>query len=468
MGFIDNSHHSKYNNWYMSILKSIRDGIKPTQVLTYGFLSVILIGALLLMLPISTNNGGLTLLQAIFTATSATCVTGLVVVDTGTYFTSFGQLVILIMIQLGGLGFMTFATFLFIALGKKISLKERMTMAESLGESRLQGIVKLAVNILKLTFLLELFGAFLLSFRFIPIYGLTKGIWYSIFHSVSAFCNAGFDLIGGYASFTSYNGDPLFMLTIMSLVIIGGLGFAVIVDVFRKRSFMKLRVHSKVVLVMTLVLIISGTVLFYLFEYDNPSTLANLNFPQQLLASAFQSVTTRTAGFNTIDQFSLTDSSKLLSVILMFIGGAPSGTAGGIKVSTIAVMFFITISLIRRHGDVEIFEKRLSVGIIRKAVSIFIIALTVLIIAVMMISSVENGTLVGQSGFLNILFETASAIGTVGLSTGVTLQASNLTLMIMCALMFLGRVGLLTVVFALGSRAGESRIKYPEEDVMVG
>ena len=452
----------------MEKLKDMWKGVTPAQVLPIGFLAVILVGTALLMLPISTYNGNLSFLQAIFTATSATCVTGLVVVDTGTYFTSFGQVVILLMIQLGGLGFMTVATFFFIAMGKRISLKERITMAESLGESRLQGVILLALNVLKMTFLLEFIGAFLLSFRFIPLYGFFKGIWFSIFHSISAFCNAGFDLIGNYASFTGFVTDPLIGFTIISLIILGGLGFAVIVDVIRKKNFINLKIHTKMVLIMTVVLIVSGTLLFLLFEFNNPQTLGNLSFPQKLMASTFQSVTTRTAGFNTISQIGLTDASKFLSVILMFIGGSPAGTAGGIKTSTVAVLVMVTVALIRRHSDVEAFRKRVGIYAIRKALTIFLIALTTLIIAVMIISTNEQATLVGQAGFLNQLFEATSAIGTVGLSTGVTANASTVTLIVIIFLMFLGRVGLLTVVFALGSKLEESRIKYPEEDVMVG
>ncbi|MDD3924887.1 MAG: TrkH family potassium uptake protein [Erysipelotrichaceae bacterium] len=452
----------------MEKLKNMWTGVKPVQVLPIGFLAVILIGAFLLMLPISVEGDNLSFLQAIFTATSATCVTGLVVVDTGTYFTSFGQFVILLMIQLGGLGFMTVATFLFIAMGKRISLKERMTMAESLGESRLQGIIKLAINVLKMTFLLEFIGALLLSIRFIPLYGLFKGVWYSLFHSVSAFCNAGFDLIGNYTSFTGFVSDPIINFTVMFLVIIGGLGFAVIVDVIRKRSFVNLRIHTKLVLIMTGVLIFGGSLLFLLLEFNNPETLGVLSFPQKILAATFQSVTTRTAGFNTISQIGLTDASKFLSIIFMFIGGSPAGTAGGIKTSTVAVLVMIVFSLMRKHDDVEAFKKRVSINVLRKSLAIFFIALTTLIIAVMIISTGEKGTIVKDVGFLNQLFEATSAIGTVGLSTGVTGNATSLTLSVLIVLMFLGRVGLLTVVFALGSKAEESRIKYPEEDVMVG
>ncbi|MEA5026699.1 MAG: TrkH family potassium uptake protein [Erysipelotrichaceae bacterium] len=452
----------------MKKLRHIREVIKPTQILAIGFFTVILTGALLLMLPISTNSGHLSFLDAFFTATSATCVTGLVVVDTGTYFTFFGQVIIILLIQLGGLGFMTVATFLFIASGKRISLKERMTMAESLGESQLQGVLKLALNILKVTFLVEFLGALLLAIRFIPTYGTATGIWYSVFHSISAFCNAGFDLIGRYMSFTGYVSDPLLSLTIMALIIIGGLGFGVVMELFRKKNLRNLRVHSKIILTMTVVLILGGTVLFLLFEYSNPLTLGKLPFWDKVLAASFQSVTTRTAGFNSIDQLAMHDSSKLLSVMLMFIGGSPAGTAGGIKTSTIAVLFLITKALIKNRSDVEAYGKRLGNSILRKALAIFLIGLTALIVAVIIISINEQNTLVGQSGFLNQLFEAVSAIGTVGLSTGITGNASDLTLIVLCILMFMGRVGLLTIAFAFGSKSEESYLKYPEEDILVG
>ena len=452
----------------MKTLRSFKDAISPTQILPIGFLTIILFGTIILMLPISTNNGSLSFLNALFTATSATCVTGLVVVDTGTYFTTFGQSVILALIQFGGLGFMTVATFLFIALGKKISLKERMTMAESLGETQLTGILRLALNILKVTFFIEIIGACALAIRFIPLYGAIKGIWYSIFHSVSAFCNAGFDLIGNYASFTAFVTDPLLCFTIIALIIIGGLGFGVVMDVYRNHKFSALRAHSKLVLCVTAFLLLAGTILFLALEYNNPNTIGNLGFLDKLMASFFQSVTTRTAGFNTIDQLSLTDSSKMISIVLMFIGGAPAGTAGGIKITTIAVLILVVRALIKNRTDIEVFKRRLPKSIISKSLAIFLIGISALMVAVMIISTNEQFTAVGQAGFLNQLFEVASAMGTVGLSTGVTGNASELTKVVLCVLMFMGRVGLLTIAFALGSKSDKSVIKYPEEDILVG
>lgn len=452
----------------MKTLRNFKEAISPTQILPIGFLTIIIFGTIILMLPISTNNGSLSFLNALFTATSATCVTGLVVVDTGTYFTVFGQSVILALIQFGGLGFMTVATFLFIAVGKKISLKERMTMAESLGETQLTGILRLALNILKVTFLIEIAGACILAIRFIPIYGSGKGIWYSIFHSVSAFCNAGFDLIGNYASFTAFVTDPLLCFTIIALIIIGGLGFGVVMDVYRNHKFSALRAHSKLVLCVTAFLLLAGTILFMTFEYNNPNTIGNLGFLDKLMASFFQSVTTRTAGFNTIDQLRLTDSSKMISIVLMFIGGAPAGTAGGIKITTIAVLILVVRALIKNRTDIEVFKRRLPKTIFSKSLAIFLIGMAALMVAVIIISTNEQFTAVGQAGFLNQLFEVASAMGTVGLSTGVTGHASELTKVVLCVLMFMGRVGLLTIAFALGSKSDKSVIKYPEEDILVG
>ena len=300
-----------------------KKGIRPVAILPLGFLGLILVGTVLLSLPAATvDRTSIGVFDAWFTATSASCITGLIVTDTAATFSMFGQVVIIMLIQCGGLGFMTMATLLFLSVRKRISLKERLTIAESLGENKLSGIVRLGRNAAIITFGCELIGAALLSIRFIPMLGLSKGIWYSVFHSISAFCNAGFDLMGRvtgeYSSFTALHGDLLVNLTLIGLIIIGGLGFAVIMDLGAFRRTRHLSIHTKLVLFTTLVLVAAGALLFFVFEYNNSGTMQAMGVGEKALASLFQSVTCRTAGFNTVDQASLTDSSKLLSSMLMF------------------------------------------------------------------------------------------------------------------------------------------------------
>lgn len=445
-----------------------KKGISPIRFLPLGYLCVILLGTLLLSLPIAVYGSRLTFFEALFTSTSASCVTGLVVVDTGTKFTFFGQFVLLLLIQLGGLGFMVVATAFFMALKRKrISLKERMTLAESMGEDRLQGVVNLAKMALKLSLTIEAVGAVLYSIRFIPDFGFAKGVWYSIFHSVSAFCNAGFDLIGNYSSFTSYVSSPIVNITTMMLIILGGLGFAVLMDLLEKpkRKHIHFRLHTKVVLRASFILLFTGALIFFALEYNNADTIGEMSIPQKIMASLFQSTTCRTAGFNTIDQNGLTDASKLISVILMFIGGAPAGTAGGIKVTTIAVILISVRSFIQGFEDDESFGRRLSRNAVRRAICIFIIGFLVLILSVLAISVAESPI---KHTFLNKLYEVASALGTVGLTVGVTAEASFVTQIILCILMYTGRVGILTLALAFGGKEVSSKIRYPEEDMMVG
>ncbi len=448
--------------------KAYKKGISPIRLLPLGYLAVILIGTLLLMLPAAVHGESLSFYQALFTSTSASCVTGLIVVDTGTKFTFFGQLIILLLIQLGGLGFMVVATAFFMALRrKKMSLKERMTLAESMGEERLQGIVSLALMALKLSLSIEAVGALLYSTRFIPDFGFAKGVWYSIFHSVSAFCNAGFDLMGNYASLTSYVSSPIINVTTILLIVLGGLGFSVLMDLLEKpkRKHIHFRLHTKVVLRAYFVLLFAGALIFFVLEYNNAATMDEMSIWQKIMASLFQSTTCRTAGFNTIDQNGLTDASKLISSVLMFIGGAPAGTAGGIKVTTIAVILISVRSFIRGSEDDESFGRRLPRSTVRRAICIFTIGFLVLILSVLAISVAEQQ---GTHTFLNQLYEVASALGTVGLTVGVTAEASVATQMILCILMYVGRVGILTLALAFGGKEVSSKIRYPEEDMMVG
>lgn len=447
-------------------LKSIR----PIQVLPLGFFCIILIGTFLLMLPAaSANHMPLNFHDAFFTATSATCVTGLVVVDTGTYFSTFGQVVILMMIQIGGLGFMSITTLLFMALRKKISLRERITIAESFNHDRIQGVVKLGINAMKVTFTIELIGAILLSFRFVPLFGAGKGIWYSLFHSISAFCNAGFDLMGDFASLTAFTGDYLVNIVIMLLIVFGGLGFAVITDILYYRSFSRFRLHTKLVLTTTAALIVLGTIFFLATEYNNPKTLGPLPADQKVLASVFQSITTRTAGFNTIDQFAMRDTSKLMSILLMTIGAAPAGTGGGIKVTTFALVLLGVWSVIRGKNYVNFFGRRASWLQVRRALAVAVLFIGALLITVILISYIETDNVAGTLGLENQFFEAASAFGTVGLSTGVSTQLTTVSRYLLSIAMFMGRVGPLTMMLAFaGKKNSNNHIQYPEEYIMVG
>lgn len=452
-------------------MQKAKMGLKPINVLPLGFIVVILTGALLLMLPFARKSGpSLSFLDALFTATSATCVTGLVVADTGTYFSMFGQVVILLLIQLGGLGLMTMSMILFTFTGRKISLHDRMSMAEGLGEGRLQGVVRLARGALLVTGLFELVGAVLLSFRFIPQYGPVKGLWFSIFHSVSAFCNAGFDLIGGYRSFTGYSHDPYMMFVLMALIISGGLGFGVILNMRHTRDMRRLRLHSKLVLSGTVLLIVLGTLAFFWIEYDNPNTIGNMSLFDKILNSMFQSVTLRTAGFNTIDQLTLQDASKGIGIMLMLVGGGPAGTAGGLKITTVLTLLLAARAYIRGQFETEAFGRTIPLEQVRRALTITLLGVLFLFGMATMLSFSEQDMPAASLGLLNQLYESTSAFCTVGVSTGVTLATTHVTRVILIILMYAGRVGLLTVAMSLveSTSKKEPVLHYPQEDILIG
>ncbi len=417
--------------------KRYHKGISPIRILPLGFLCVALTGTLLLMLPIASRGEPLSFFDALFTATSASCVTGLVVVDTGTHFTLFGQIVILALIQMGGLGFMTAATLLFRATRRRISLRSRMTLAESFGEDRLQGIIHLCISAAKYTFFIEACGAALLCLRFVPDYGL-HGVWLSVFHSVSAFCNAGFDLMGGFSSLTRYVGDPLVNFTIMALIVTGGLGFSVIAELREQRRFSRLSMHAKLVLLASGALILFGAVLFLVFEAGNPATMGGLTAPQKALAALFQSVTCRTAG-----------------------------TAGGIKVTSVAVLLLTAHACIRNHRDTELFGRRLSAVSVRRALCLAIIAVLVLSAALIGITLAEQHSHANLD-FLDFFFEATSALGTVGLTAGLTVSASTFTRALLCAMMYLGRAGIMTIALAIGGRTDDPAVRYPEGNILIG
>ncbi len=453
----------------------LKFNLKPTQILVLGFLFLIIIGTILLNLPIATyNNQSIGFIDALFTATSAVCVTGLVVVDTFDFWSPFGKVVILILIQIGGLGFMTFATMFFIMMGRKIRLKERLIIQEALNQYTLSGMVRLTKNVVLGTLLIEGIGALLLAIRFVPQYGL-KGVFMSIFHSVSAFCNAGFDIIGN-SSLTPYVGDVIINITIILLIILGGLGFTVWIDVIRvmkakyannygfKRTFQKFTLHTKIVLVLTFSFIVIGFILFFLLESGNPNTLGPLSMKDKILGSLFQSITPRTAGFNTMPLDEMNHASKFLTILFMFIGGSPAGTAGGVKTVTVGVIILSVISVIRGKERTEAFDRSIPETIIKRALAVVTIGITVVITVTMILSVTEVGT-----SFMDIFFESVSAFATVGLTLGTTSSLTTIGKIIISITMFIGRLGPVTMALAFSMRGkSKTNIKRPEEKVMVG
>ncbi|WP_243139949.1 TrkH family potassium uptake protein [Romboutsia faecis] len=446
------------------------NSMDPAKVMVIGFAAVVLFGAFLLNLPMATKSGeSIGLLDALFTATSAVCVTGLVVVDTATYWSHFGQIVIITLIQIGGLGFMTIATMFALLTKKKINLRERLLIQESLNQKDLSGMVKLTRYVILITFLIEGIGAILLSFTFIPQFGLGRGIWYSIFHAISAFCNAGFDLMGSvsgpFTSLTSYVDNFMIVMTISALIILGGIGFPVMLDVIRTKKASRLNMHSKIVIVTTAILIGIGSIFIFVVEFNNPKTLGTLSFPGKLLASFFQSVTTRTAGFNTIDLTLIKESSLFVMMILMFIGASPASTGGGIKTTTLASLVITVRSFISGKGDIEVYERRISGGTITKAIGIFFIATALVVFGTLALSLTDEGFTLVECGF-----EIVSAIATVGLSIGGSPNLTTMGKVVVMIAMFIGRVGSLTIFVALLSKGARKKppVRYPEGKIIVG
>ncbi|MDF2856738.1 MAG: V-type sodium synthase subunit [Neobacillus sp.] len=436
----------------------------PPRILVLGFSLIIFIGTVLLTLPSATIDGqGLPIMNAIFTATSATCVTGLVVVDTGTTFTIFGQLVILSMIQVGGLGFMTFATLFALILGKRITLRERIVLQESLNILSLDGIVKLVKQIFLFTIVIELMGAMMLSTRFSLDMSLGRAIYFGIFHSISNFNNAGFDLMGEYKSLTNYVADPAVSLTISSLIILGGLGFIVMNELFVYRQVKRLSMHTKVVLLTSAILLIIGTIGILVFEFSNDKTLKPLSLIGKVLSSFFQSVSSRTAGANSLAISELNQSSQFLIVFLMFIGASPGSTGGGIKTTTFTTLIGAVWSQIRGKQDVVFFRQRIEYEIIYKAITVTFSGLFLVVLTTMLLTITEQG-----KDFLMLLFEATSAFATVGLSMGVTPDLTPIGKTIIIVAMFAGRVGPLTVAYAVTVRKNADVFKYPKGKIMIG
>ena len=428
-----------------------------TQTIALGFFLIIALGTFFLLLPISSRGPKpISFLSALFTATSATCVTGLVVCDTYQTWTIFGQGVILILIQVGGLGFMTIATQFFLVMRRRIGLRARETLSESLNQTHIGGIVRLTKKIILGTLFCEGIGAALLAIRFIPKLGFGKGLFAAIFHAVSAFCNAGFDLMGqeeAYASFVSFSADPLVNITVMLLIIIGGLGFLVWDDItVYKTHFRRYHLHSKIVLSTTAILIFGGAGLFYLFEAH--ATGAQMGQGERILTAFFSSVTARTAGFNTVDTAALSEASKLLTILLMFIGAAPGSTGGGVKVTTITVLLLYATSYARHNRGTEVFGRQLPDLTLRKAASVFFTNLLLALVAGLIICGVQN------LSAIDVLFETFSAIGTVGMTTGITRELNALSRGIILFLMYCGRVGSLSFAMALAEKKRHRRFAH--------
>ncbi len=445
----------------MAVLRSVKEKLSSFQIIILGFAGVILLGALMLMLPFSTKTGEVTTFgNALFTSVSAVCVTGLVVVDTASHWSFFGQLIVLSLIQIGGLGVITVASFLVMLAGRKISIMQRQTMQNAISAPQLGGIVKLTRFIFKISFVVEVSGTVLLLPVFVPRYGI-EGIWMSLFHSVSAFCNAGFDLMGNktgqFSSLTSFSGNGYLSLVISALIVIGGIGFVTWKDVSSKRTaFKEYRMQTKVIIVTTAVLLIIPAIIFFYTEY------ADKTLSERIYLSIFQAVTPRTAGFNTADYSSMSDVGQAITMVLMLIGGSPGSTAGGMKTTTIAILVANSIAVFGSRPNAHFFGRRIEDDIVKNASTILFMYTSFALGAAIVLSFIE------KLPMETCMFETFSAIGTVGLSLGITPHLSDISKLILMALMFFGRVGGLTIIFAAFSHKDKSTLKYPMENIIVG
>lgn len=440
--------------------------LSSSQIILLGFLGVIAVGTLILMLPWArAGAGGAPFLDALFTATSAVCVTGLITNDTATYWSAFGQCVILCMIQIGGLGVITVAVFITKLSGRKIGLMQRSTMQEAIAAPQMGGIVRTTGFILKTVAVIEVLGAVALMPVMIPEFGIGKGLWYSLFHSISSFCNAGFDLMGvkePYSSLTSYTGNGLVNVVVMLLIVVGGIGFLTWDDVKRNRLHLRrYRMQSKVVLSVTCALILLPAVYFFLKEYNLP-VWEGMTLGEKVFASLFQSVTTRTAGYNTVDLTLLTEPGQMIMIILMLIGGSPGSTAGGMKVTTFAVLFATAIAVFKRRPNAHIWGRRIPNDTAHYAATVLVMYISLFLVGGIFIGCAENIPI------LPALFEAASAIGTVGITLGITPELCAASKLVLIVLMFLGRVGGMTIVYAALSTKHPYVSEFPQEKIMVG
>ena len=445
-----------------------RRRIRPERILGLGFLAVILIGGMVLALPVCGAGGRSVGIRAgMFTATSAVCVTGLSIVDAGTQLSTIGQITLLVLIQLGGLGFMSFATVIMAALGKRMSLRGRLLLRDSMNQTSLQGIMRLSLSFFLMALVIETLGALLLMTRLIPLYGAGKGTWYSFFTAISAFCNAGFDVFGDWRSLTAFQQEPAILMTLAALIILGGLGFSVILECMHCRlHFRKLSVHAKLVLLTTAGLLVAGTVITLFLESGN--TLADLPAAHRVFNSFFQSVTLRTAGFASVDQAALTDVSKLLGCLWMFIGASPASTGGGIKTTTAVMLGLLVWNVIRGSERINVFGREISQDTARRSMTIAFIGMAMVFLCACLIGVLEQGR---GKAMIDILFETVSAFSTTGLSSVGTANLTPASQWLLMPLMYLGRVGPLTLAFALARHSESStgsRVRYPEEKIMIG
>ena len=444
-----------------------RRRFSPMQIIAVVFAAIILVGALLLTLPVASRDGvSCGFRPALFTATSATCVTGLIMYDTWTQWSGFGQIVILCMIELGGLGFMTAASFVIFLFRKKVGLKQRMVMAQALSLTDMEGVVKLQTVVLCGSLLVQLTGAVILAARFWTEYGWVRAIRWGVFHSVSAFCNAGFDIFGVLQPGTSlmvFNNDPVVLLTLGMLIAVGGLGFFVWEEVVRVHSWKKFSVYTKLVLITSLVLTLGGAVCFCLLEWSNPATLGPMSVPQKLLNGLFQSFTVRTAGFAAIDQAGLTDAGKAVTMFFMLIGGSSGSTAGGMKTVTLVVLLLFIWARVRGRSTVCVFKRTIPAGQVMDAMTIAAILVGLALFGGIFISATS------PIGFTDALYEAVSALATVGLTAGVTGSLSIPAQILIIIYMYFGRVGVLTISlgFLMGNSA-EERYRYAQTNLLIG
>ncbi len=439
--------------------------LSHTQIIALGFLILIGLGTLLLSLPIATADGQCApLLTTLFTAVSASCVTGLVLQDTATYWSAFGKTVIILLIQIGGLGVMTISTLFFLLLRRRVGLRQREVLTESINTTAVGDILRLFRLIMLGTAVMELAGALLLSVRFIPRFGFGQGVAYALFHAISAFCNAGFDLMGvlePYSSFTAFSGDWLVNLTLIALIVVGGLGFLVWDDLLKNGfRFRRYCFQTRVVLTSTAVLLLGGTLLIWLVERN--ATAAGLPAGEQVLTSLFGSVTARTAGFNTVDTGAMSDGGKLVTILLMFVGGSPGSTAGGVKTTTIAVILVMAANSVTHNASPVLLGRRIPDGVLHKAVSVVVINLGFALVGTLILCGVQGLPLT------DVLFECFSAIGTVGMTTGITRDLSTLSALTVAVLMFAGRVGSVSFAMALVERRARPAVTYPTENLTIG
>lgn len=438
----------------------------PVRILALSFAAVILLGAMVLTMPLASREGLVTpFIDALFTATSAVCVTGLVTVDTGTYWSLFGTTTILSLIQIGGLGFMSFATLTAVFMGRRLGLKERLVMQEAYNALDLKGIIRMVKYVVAFTFGVELVGALILMTQFIPSYGLGRGIYVSFFQSISAFCNAGFDLFGNYSSLTGLNDNKVILIVTMTLIAVAGLGFSVWLEIFSKRSLKQLSLHARLVISITVILIFGGALLLFLFEFNNPATLGGMSFANKLTNALFSSITPRTAGFNSIDLSGMTMASRLLTIILMFIGGSPGSTAGGIKTTAAGVLILTVITVLKGRQDPEAFGRRITKDSIYKAFAVVVLGMTIVLVTTIWMSFTEASALTSLEA---LIFEATSAFATVGLTEGITPGITSSSKAALILAMYFGRVGPITVLLALSRRQPPMQIKYPEGRILIG